>query len=562
MDKRPLIFHSAIHELAFCFVIISAQLLTQAAVGNVINTLHIIGPDLGVPNTESGNATLPWFSAAYSVTVGAFIAITGRLGDVYGHKLLFTAGYLWFALFSLLLGFAPYVTSQPVIYFIILRALQGIGPATILPNGIALLARAYPNGKRKTFVFAMFGAAAPNGWIVGATFAALFGQLVWWPWAMWVLAMVCFILALLAFFIVVPDDIGGPVAPDEDVDVWGAIAGVSALIIIVYAWNEGPVAGWDQPYVYVLLIIGIALVALFVWIEARSPEPIMPLDMWTAKGFPGMIIAIGLGWSSFGIWNYYSVQLIQIFRNGTALLTAAETVPVGFAGLTATISLSILIHHTKIHYILTFALVAFCIGNILIAICTISSTYWTYIFLSMCITPFGMDLSYPAGLLIVSNSLPKERQGAGASMINTVVNVSISLGLGIAGTVQSRLLSGGASDLSAQRAAVYVGIALSGIGILVAFLFARPPAHNEKKDKEEGGEETTQKDSNTNNDIPLQEIQQDKQQTISPTDEPNIVAPDTHSVDMTETQLSNTNAISGDTSPGSGDIKPSPLQGV
>ena len=85
------------------------------------------------------------------------------------------------------------------IYFHIMRAFQGIGPATLLPNAVALLARAYPTGKRKSFVFSMFGATAPSGFILGALFGSIFAQLVWWPWAQWALAFFCDFLAIVAY---------------------------------------------------------------------------------------------------------------------------------------------------------------------------------------------------------------------------------------------------------------------------------------------------------------------------------------------------------------------------
>ena len=90
-------------------------------------------------------------------------------------------------------------------------------------------------------------------------------------------------------------------------------------------------------------------------------------------------------------------------------------------------------------------------------------------------------MSYPAASLIVSNSLPPNRQGVGASMINAVINLSVSLGLGIAGTTESRVDAHGdgsvSSLLTGQRSAVWCGVGLAGLGVLVTLLFVRvlPP---------------------------------------------------------------------------------------
>ena len=89
----------------------------------------------------------------------------------------------------------------------------------------------------------------------------------------------------------------------------------------------------------------------------------------------------------------------------------------------------------------------------------------------------SQDMSYPAASLIVSNSLPPNRQGVGASMINAVINLSVSLGLGIAGTTESRVDAhgdGSTSDLlTGQRSAVWCGVGLAGLGVMVTLLFVR-----------------------------------------------------------------------------------------
>ena len=85
-----------------------------------------------------------------------------------------------------------------------------------------------------------------------------------------------------------------------------------------------------------------------------------------------------------------------------------------------------------------------------------------------------MDMSFPAGTLIVSDSVRKEHQGMGASLVNTVVNYSISIGVGIAGTVEVHTNRGGHTMedvLKGYRSALYLGIGLSGLGLVIALLF-------------------------------------------------------------------------------------------
>lgn len=88
----------------------------------------------------------------------------------------------------------------------------------------------------------------------------------------------------------------------------------------------------------------------------------------------------------------------------------------------------------------------------------------------MLIMPWGMDMSFPAGSIIMPNALPRERQGVAASLINTIVSYSISLSLGIAGTIFRQTNDGGRDVLQGYRNAWYFGISLDGLGLAIALL--------------------------------------------------------------------------------------------
>lgn len=124
-------------------------------------------------------------------------------------------------------------------------------------------------------------------------------------------------------------------------------------------------------------------------------------------------------------------------------------------------------------YIMLVALICFTVGTILVATAPIDQTYWAQIFVSTIITPWGMDMSFPAGTLILSGAMPREHQGLAASLVSTVVNYSISLGLGFAGTVESNVApgTGEMEVLKGYRAALYMGIGLAGLGVAVAAVF-------------------------------------------------------------------------------------------
>jgi hypothetical protein len=85
--------------------------------------------------------------------------------------------------------------------------------------------------------------------------------------------------------------------------------------------------------------------------------------------------------------------------------------------------------------------------------------------------PGGMEMSFPAMNLLLSNSMPKEHQCVSASLVNTTINYSISLALGIAGTVEGNVNDGGYNVLEGYRGAWYLGIGLAGTGTVIVVIF-------------------------------------------------------------------------------------------
>ena len=365
---------SPIHEFALVAIICCTQLITQSALGMVLVPLQLIGPSFGDDSVNQRS----WFLAAYSLTVGTFVLIAGQLGDIYGIKKMFVGGWLWFGLWSLVAGLSVYTSSA--IFFDVCRALQGIGPAFILPNGLAILSSVYPPGRRKEMIFAFFAAAAPVGFVVGALFGSLFAQLLWWPWGFFSTAIACCITALGACLIVPPEEIS-PEAK-EKFDLTGAVLGVAGLILINFAWNQAPIAGWSTSYTYTTLIVGIVILVVFSFHEHRCPNPLLPMDIWNPSTVC-VITCLGLGWSSFGIWIFYTYQLIEVLRGVSPLIAAVQFVPETISGIVAAIATGYLLSRVPPTWMMFTASTAFFTGCLLSATTPVQQIYWANIFVSM-----------------------------------------------------------------------------------------------------------------------------------------------------------------------------------
>ena len=149
-DQMPLL-----REVLFVAIVCLAQFTTQVGLGQTLFILPVIGRSFNL--TDPGE--LSWLIAGYSLTVGTFILLSGRMGDIFGYKRMLLIGFAWFSLWSMIAGLSVYSNH---VLFVFARVFQGIGPAITLPNGLALLGATYKPGPRKDMVFALFGACAPG----------------------------------------------------------------------------------------------------------------------------------------------------------------------------------------------------------------------------------------------------------------------------------------------------------------------------------------------------------------------------------------------------------------
>lgn len=452
-----------VHEVFLLLVLLFAQLITQAAVAQGLLPLFYIGETFDVPDVE----TLSWSVAGYSLTVGTFILCAGRLGDIFGHKKMFLLGLGWLVLWSLLAGISNYSTF---IFFAVCRGFQGIGPAFLLPNAMAIIGRSYKPGIRQTMIFSLFGACAPSGFALGAVFSSLLTELASWPWTFYLCAIVCTGVIVLCWF-VIPADEDSP-SRSESFDYIGSLLGVSGLILVNVAWNQGPAVGWDTPYTYILLIIGIALLVGFFVAELFVAFPLLPVSIFNRK--TGLALGcIACGWGTFGIWIFYLFIMLLKLRDHSPLIATAEVTPVIVSGFLASGATGMLIsRRTPIAIVMGLAMTAFLITSLLLATMPVDQTYWAQTFVSFVVGPFGMDMSFPAATIMFSTSVPRQHQGMAASLVTTVVNYSISIALGVAGTLVAYTTPGQSVEAitTSIHYAAWLAVGLSSLGIILAFV--------------------------------------------------------------------------------------------
>jgi DHA2 family methylenomycin A resistance protein-like MFS transporter len=272
----------------------------------IVNTaLNSIAASLG-----GGIAELQWVVSAYTIAFAAFILTAGALGDRIGAKRVFMAGFALFTAASLACAVAPDAVS-----LIIARGVQGIAAAVLVPNSLALLRHAYGDEKAR--------GRAVGIWAAGASLALTAGPLVGG-------ALIAVTGWRAIFLVNLPIGLAGlwlawryaeetTRTPQRELDLPGQLAAIAALGSLAGAIIEAGARGWHDPLVIAGLVLAAALCALFIWREARAPQPMLPLSLFAQRmfavtslvgllvniAFYGLIFILSLyfqqvnGWSAF-----------------------------------------------------------------------------------------------------------------------------------------------------------------------------------------------------------------------------------------------------------------------
>lgn len=468
LEGPPEIRLTRAHEILFVATVSMAHFMIQCAIGIALAPIDIIGKDLGTNNPGEKS----WFISSYALTVGTFILISGRAGDILGHKRVFIFGYAYLGLWSCLGGFAVYPRSQ--VFFDFCRAQQGVGSALLMPNALALLGRTYKPGLRKNIIFSIFGASAPFGATIGNISGSIFGELLWWPWGFWAYGLAAFGLAAFSL-IIIPKPLSQLPPHRPNFDWTGSVLGVVSLVLINVAFNNGPLYGWDKPYVYILLVGGMLSLGVFIYIELRAINPLLPKTALNSTTL-WMLTCLALGWGAFGVWVLYTFRFLMVVRQQTPLLVSAQFVPVVLAAVVASGVTGYMLSHTPVSFVMLCAMAGFFLGITLVGTMPVHQTYWGQAFFGILVMPIGMDMSFPASTVILSNSMPGEHQGLAAALVTTVMNYSVSIALGIAALVEVNIekpgVPGGIESIAhGMHSAFYVGIAFGAAAVVLAAVF-------------------------------------------------------------------------------------------
>ncbi|KAL5342787.1 major facilitator superfamily domain-containing protein [Aspergillus crustosus] len=425
-------------------------------------------------NAQASYAT--WIAASYGLTQGTFVLMSGRLGDVYGHRKMLLGGGAWLILCTFISAFC----HESFFAFVTMRALSGIGGAAIMPSAVAMLTITNPPGRVRNLSLGFFAASAPLGGYFSALFLGAVLERTHWRW-FFVFVAGLGAATFITLWILSPREVR--FRQNDKIDWIGAVLGTTALILFNFVWNQAPSVGWSTPYEIGLLITSIVLFGLFIYWEHKTPHPMMPPDIFKAPSFAVLVLVILLNYMTVGTVIWYQIFWLQDVWHWSTLQFAVGWTPFVICGTGAACLAAWLIPRLAAQWILALGTVTIMVSTILMATITEKQSYWAQVFPSVVLFSFCPDLVYAAGQIIASNTVRRHQQGIAGSIIGTLNLYGNSLGLGFASTVEVQVAKRSGDPIAGYRAALYFGVAISAIALILDIAFVR-----RVKDEREGWE--------------------------------------------------------------------------
>ncbi|HZB47680.1 MAG TPA: MDR family MFS transporter [Mycobacteriales bacterium] len=391
--------------------------LDQSIVGTALRT---IVTDLGGADQAS------WVVAAYLITSTVTTPVYGKLSDLYGRKPVYQFAIGVFLLGSVLAGF-----SQNMVMLILARAVQGLGGGGLLSLAFTIIGDMVSpreRGRYQGYFGAVFGLSSVAGPLLGGLFTDTIG----WHWIFFVNVPI----GVLAW-LVVGARLNLPFTRREHhIDYLGAVtlvAGVSAALLVTqwggqeYAWTSGPILG--------LSAAAVLLLAAFLLVERRSPEPILPLRLFRNRTFSlvnaaQFIIALGM----FGAIIYVPFYL-QIVRGQSATEAGLLMIAVMVGILATSIASGLLISRLGRWKPFPVAGTAvFTVGLALMATMTTTTSLWA-LGAYLAVIGAGLGLAMQTLILAVQNDSDPGELGVATSSVAFSRSLGGALGTAIFGAI-------------------------------------------------------------------------------------------------------------------------------
>lgn len=367
---------------------------------------------------------LQWVVDAFTLAFAALMLTGGTLGDRFGRKRFFLLGLVLFLLGSTFCGFAPTLD-----WLLFGRVIQGMGAAALAPGSLSVLASAFPEPRERTRAIGIWASISGLGLAIGPLAGGWLIGIANWPAIFFVnlpVGLLTLVLSILKL-----SESRNPHA--RRIDLPGQVLVTGTLFCLVMALIEGSSAGWTSPLILGLFIGSTVCLLAFLFVEARVPEPMVPLRLFANRVFSvANVASVVLGFAMMGAL-FFLVQFLQNVQGYSAFETGLRTLPasVGIFAIAPFVGRLT----ARIGPRLPIILGALLGATALFLLATTLQSDTSYSTLGWQIALFGIGCGFMMTPLTaaVLSATPKERSGLGSSLLNTGRQVGITLGVAVLG---------------------------------------------------------------------------------------------------------------------------------
>ncbi|MCW5695752.1 MAG: MFS transporter [Bauldia sp.] len=405
-------------------------MLDQTIVSTALPT--IVG-DLG------GLDHLSWVVTAYLLSSTVVTPIYGKLGDMFGRKIVLQASIVIFIVGSALCGL-----SQDMTQLILFRAVQGLGGGGLMVVTMAAIADVVPARERGKYQ-GMFGAVFGLATILGPLLGGFFVDNLSWHWIFYINVP----LALVALGIIAIAFSGRPERTRRKIDYLGAaLLALALTAIVLFTSLGGNTYDWGSPQILGLAAIGVVATIAFVWAESRAAEPILPLTLFRNRVFT-MTSAIGfiVGFGLFGAVTFLPLYL-QVVQGVSPTTSGLQLLPMMGGMLVSSIGSGFLISRTgryKLFPIIGTALMT--VAMVLFSLLAIDTPI-PVVMIEMAVLGAGLGLVMQVLILAAQNAVEPGDIGVATAGSTLFRQIGGSIGLALFGALFANRLGAGMEGLA------------------------------------------------------------------------------------------------------------------